>query len=60
MNIRGIQQSLFNDSEETIPELEADDVKAAAHRKAAYRKANGRQAGEARAPEPAKGPSLAS
>jgi hypothetical protein len=49
MNIRGIQQSLFkNDSEETIPELEADDVKAAAHRKAAYRKANGSQAGEAK------------
>ena len=27
--IRGIQQALFNDSEETLPEIQADDVKAA-------------------------------
>ena len=27
LQIRGIQQSLFNDSEETLPEIQADDVK---------------------------------
>lgn len=45
--IRGIQQSLFNDSEEIFPDIQADDVKAARAADSALAQKNDPQTGAA-------------